>query len=158
MKAAGIYYSPSLDIPVHYARRDATLPDAATYRPGDIDRMPQAYRDYVATFREALASGVAILFATDAVAGSHGQNADEFVWRVIDGGQPPMDAIVSATSLAARALGIGDRVGRLAPGMAADLVAVEGDPLGDIRAVKRVRFVMKAGRVYRNAPSSGSER
>ena len=111
--------------------------------------MPEAYRTYVATFRQALASGVQIVFGSDAVAGTHGQNADEFVWRVIDGGQPPMDAIVSATSLAAKSLGLADEIGTIAPGMRADLVAVAGDPLRDIRVVKQVRFVMKGGAVFR---------
>ena len=149
MKSAGMYYDPNLDIPVHYARRKAALPEAATYRSGDIAQMPEAYRTYVATFRQALASGVQIVFGSDAVAGTHGQNADEFVWRVIDGGQPPMDAIVSATSLAAKSLGLADEIGTIAPGMRADLVAVAGDPLRDIRVVKQVRFVMKGGAVYR---------
>jgi imidazolonepropionase-like amidohydrolase len=60
-----------------------------------------------------------------------------------------MDAVVSATSLAARALGLADRLGAVAPGLDADLVAVDGDPLADITAMQRVRFVMKAGRVYK---------
>lgn len=150
INAAGIFYDPNLDVPVHYGRRTEDLPEAETYQAGDMARMPAAYRAYVATFRKAVAGGVRIVFGSDAVAGTHGANADEFVWRVIDGGQAPMDAIVSATSLSAASLGLDDRIGRIAPGMTADLVAVAGDPISDIRAVKQVRFVMKGGVIYRN--------
>jgi imidazolonepropionase-like amidohydrolase len=101
-------------------------------------------------FRRAIATpNLRVIFSTDAVAGAHGHNADELVCRVRDAGQPAMDAIVSATSLAARALGLADRLGAVAPGLDADLVAVDGDPLADITAMQRVRFVMKAGRVYK---------
>jgi imidazolonepropionase-like amidohydrolase len=85
---------------------------------------------------------------SDAVAGAHGQNAREIVARVRTGGQPAMDAIISATSLAAESLGLGDSIGTLAPGFAADVIAVPGDPLRDIRALQRVTFVMKGGQVY----------
>lgn len=155
LKAAGIFYDPNLDVPVHYARLEAPLPEAATYRLGDIDRMPEGYRVYMETFRLALAGGVDIVFGSDAVAGTHGTNADEFVWRVIDGGQTPMAAIVSATSRAAASLGLSEEIGRIMPGMQADLVAVHGNPLEDIRAVKQVRFVMKGGVIYRNDGIAG---
>jgi imidazolonepropionase-like amidohydrolase len=69
---------------------------------------------------------------------------------VKDGGDKPMDALMSGTSVAAESLGMADTIGSLAPGMEADLVAVEGNPLDDITAVRRVVFVMKHGRIYRN--------
>jgi imidazolonepropionase-like amidohydrolase len=72
------------------------------------------------------------------------------VCRVKEAGQLPLDAIVSATSVAARSLGLADQIGEIAPGMQADLIAVEGDPSRDITALRRVRFVMKGGRVYRH--------
>jgi imidazolonepropionase-like amidohydrolase len=91
-----------------------------------------------------------IIMGTDAGAGAHGQNAREIMFRVQNGGQPAMDAIVAATSLNAAALGMQDRIGSLAPGMEADVIAVDGDPLSDIAALQRVVFVMKGGVVYRN--------
>ncbi|HEX8293022.1 MAG TPA: amidohydrolase family protein, partial [Pyrinomonadaceae bacterium] len=80
----------------------------------------------------------------------HGRNAEEFVDRVKDCGVDPLAAMVSAHSLGAAALGLGDRVGTVAPGFEADLIALDGDPLRDITAVRRVVFVMKGGVVYRN--------
>ncbi len=104
-----------------------------------------------ASFKRALATKhLRIVFGTDAVAGAHGRNVEELVCRVNDGGQAPMAAIVSATSLAAQSMGLAGEIGAVAPGLAADLIAVEGDPSQDITALRRVVFVMKGGRVYRN--------
>ena len=79
-------------------------------------------------------------------------NAEELVVRIDEGGQDPMDAIVSATSLAARSLGLEDEIGTAAPGFTADLVAVDGNPLEDVTALRRVRFVMRDGVIYRYEP------
>jgi imidazolonepropionase-like amidohydrolase len=98
--------------------------------------------------------GLKIVFGTDAVAGSHGRNAEEFIYRVRDGGQPAMEAIVSGTSLAAESLRLGDRIGSIADGMEADLVAVAGSPLDDITAVRNVVFVMKGGKVFKNTKNA----
>jgi imidazolonepropionase-like amidohydrolase len=92
-----------------------------------------------------------IVFGTDAVAGAHGRNAEEFIDRVRDCGVNPMAAMVSANSLGAEALGMADRIGSIVPGLEADIIALEGDPLKDITAVRRVVFVMKGGVVYKNA-------
>lgn len=94
--------------------------------------------------------GLKIVFGTDALAGSHGRNAEEFIDRVRDGGMNPMAAMVSANSLAAEAVGMVDRIGSIAPGLEADIIALDGDPLEDITAVRRVVFVMKGGVVYKN--------
>src|SRR6266436_10060789 len=95
--------------------------------------------------------GLKIVFGTDALAGSHGRNAEEFIDRVRDGGQDPMHAMMSANSIGAEAMGMADQIGTIAPELQADLIALDGDPLKDITAVRRVAFVMKGGIVYKNA-------
>lgn len=105
------------------------------------------YHDF---FKQALKiQGLKIVFGSDAVAGSHGRNAEEFIMRVHDGADP-MATMVSANSLGAEALGMGHQLGSIAPGFEADIIALDGDPLKDITAVRRVVFVMKSGVVYKN--------
>src|SRR5271154_1659110 len=94
--------------------------------------------------------GLKIVYGTDAVAGAHGRNAEDFIHRVRDCGVEPMSAMISANSLGAEALGMADQIGSIAPGLEADLIALDGDPAKDITAVRRVVFVMKAGVVYKN--------
>src|SRR6202030_945017 len=77
-----------------------------------------------------------VVFGTDAVAGAHGRNAEEFIDRVRDCSVDPMAAMVSANSLGAEALGLGDQIGSIAPGFQADIIALDGDPLKDITAVR----------------------
>jgi len=101
--------------------------------------------------RAAKIPGLKIVFGTDAVAGAHGRNAEEFIDRVRDCGVDPMAAMVSANSLGAEALGMADQIGSIGPGLQADIIALDGDPLQDITAVRRVVFVMKGGIVYKNA-------
>ncbi|HEX7840375.1 MAG TPA: amidohydrolase family protein [Kofleriaceae bacterium] len=100
--------------------------------------------------------GLKIVFGTDAVAGAHGRNAEEFIDRVRDGGVDPMAAMVSANALAAEAMGLGDQIGSIGPGLGADIIALAGDPLKDITAVRRVAFVMKGGVVYKS-PAPGAK-
>jgi imidazolonepropionase-like amidohydrolase len=95
--------------------------------------------------------GLKIVFGSDALAGAHGRNAEEFIDRVRDGGVDPMAAMVSANSLGAESLGLADQIGSITPGLQADIIALDGDPLKDITAVRRVVFVMKGGLVYKNA-------
>jgi imidazolonepropionase-like amidohydrolase len=95
-----------------------------------------------------------LVFGTDAVAGAHGRNAEELVCRVRRGGQPAMEALISATSLAAESLGLDKEIGRIAVGFAADMIATDGDPSREIEATERVRFVMRNGIVYRNDPTA----
>jgi imidazolonepropionase-like amidohydrolase len=94
--------------------------------------------------------GLKVVFGTDAVAGAHGRNAEEFIDRVRDGGVEPMIAMISANSLAAEALRMSDKIGSIAPGLEADIIALSGDPLKDITAVRQVVFVMKGGVAYKN--------
>jgi imidazolonepropionase-like amidohydrolase len=116
----------------------------------------------LAMFKRALkTNGLPLIMGTDAGAGAHGRNAEEIIYRVQVAGQPAADALTGATSLNAKSLGLEGQIGAIAPGMAADLIAVDGDPLKDITALRRVVFVMKGGTVYRNvvipaaAPRSG---
>jgi imidazolonepropionase-like amidohydrolase len=109
------------------------------------------------TFKKSLThKGLKIVYGTDANAGAHGRNYEEFVRRVREGGQDPMAAIVSATSLSAESLGLEKQIGSIAAGMDADIVATDGNPLQDITAVRRVVFVMKGGKVFENL-SPGSK-
>src|SRR3989442_3751499 len=104
-----------------------------------------------AMIKKAVATaGLKLVLGTDAVAGAHGHNADELVERVRQGGQQPMDAIISATSMSAKSLNLDTIIGTLSPGYEADLIAVDGDPTADITALTRVAFVMKGGKVYKN--------
>ena len=104
-------------------------------------------------FKRALTvSGLKLLMGTDAGAGAHGRSAEEIVYRVQVAGQPARDALRDTTSLNAQSLNLGDRIGSIAPGFEADLIAVDGDPLKDITALRRVVFVMKAGKIYKNVP------
>jgi imidazolonepropionase-like amidohydrolase len=111
-----------------------------------MEKLIPLYRSFM---QQALKiAGLKIVFGTDALAGSHGRNAEEFIERVRDVGMDPMKALVSANSLGAEALGMADQIGSIAPGLEADIIALDGDPLKDITAVRRVRFVMKGGFVY----------
>ncbi len=113
----------------------------------------------IAVIRNAIATpGLKLVYGTDAVAGAHGRNAEDLVCRVRQAGQRPMDALVSATRITAEALGVSRETGSLAPGLAADLIVVAGNPLDDISAVNRVVFVMRAGQVYRHDPTLAGNR
>lgn len=101
------------------------------------------------TFSRAYKKGVPIVFGTDAGVFKHGENAREFTYMV-EGGMPAMEAIISATSVPAKLLGMGDQIGTLKAGYLADIVAVPGNPLEDIEVMKDVKFVMKEGKVYKN--------
>ena len=137
----------------NYAENRERFIGIGNYTPDGFARMSQARRIGMRRFRETLRNrDVQVVFGTDATAGAHGRNAEELIVRIDEGGQSAMDAIVSATSRAARSLGLGEEIGRVAPGFTADLVAVEGNPLEDVTALRRVRFVMRDGVVYRYDP------
>ena len=112
--------------------------------------MEQAMRLNAAMIRKAVATpGLKLVMGSDAVAGAHGRNADEPIERARQGGQRPIDALISATSLAAESLNLSQTIGRLAPEYRADIIGVDGDPTTDITALTRVVFVMRDGRVYK---------
>ena len=100
------------------------------------------------SFRAALAAGVTIISGSDVGTFPHGENARE-IEAMVAYGMPLADAIKSATSTAARVLRMENQIGQVKPGLFADLIAVEGDPTKDLGALRRVRFVMKNGTVYK---------
>jgi imidazolonepropionase-like amidohydrolase len=147
MAERGTYFDPNMLVLHNYLDNRAGFP---TFTAQTLETLEQGIAPMANALRRARARRVKIVFGTDAVAGSHGRNAEEFIYRVKEAGETPADALISATSLSAESLGLGDRIGTLAVGYDADLVATDGNPLDDITAVRRVTFVMKAGKVYRN--------
>jgi imidazolonepropionase-like amidohydrolase len=101
-----------------------------------------------AVFKQALAAGVTIASGSDVGVYAHGDNARELE-AMVNFGMPLIDALRSATSIDARVLHMSDKIGSLKPGLLADLIAVEGDPTHDISALRKVRFVMKGGAIYK---------
>ena len=114
-----------------------------------LDKAAMVDKQRIETFRKAVQAGVHIAFGTDAGVYPHGQNAREFHYMV-ERGMTPMQAIQAATTGAAEMVGWKDKVGQLAPGYFADLVAVSDDPLANIRTLENVSFVVKGGVLYKN--------
>ena len=151
MAQRGTYFDPQCGLIFrNYLDNRAKYEGIGNYNEAGFAAMEKAIPLAVAAFKRARATpGLKIVWGTDAVAGAHGRNVEDLICRVQDGGQPPLEAITSATSLGAEALGMGSQIGTVAPGFAADLIAVDGDPSRDITALRRVVFVMKGGHVYR---------
>ena len=150
MKEANVFFDPNIGLILqNYIENKARYLGSGNFTEESFAFMEQAVPTLGPLFKRALKSGVRMPLGTDAVAGAHGQNAREIVARVKDGGQPPMDAIVGATSLAAESLGLDSLVGSVKSGYEADLVAVPGDPIRDISKMREVKFVMKGGRIFK---------
>jgi imidazolonepropionase-like amidohydrolase len=146
MKKNGTYYVPTIiagNWVAEKAKIDGFFPELV--RPKAAAIGPVIKRTFAAAYK----AGVPIVFGTDTGVSAHGDNAQEFA-LMVEGGMPPMEAIQSATSVAAKFLRIDDMRGTLETGKQADIVAVPGNPLDDITAMERVSFVMKAGKIYRN--------
>jgi imidazolonepropionase-like amidohydrolase len=109
----------------------------------------RALKQQDALVKRALALGVKIALGTDAAVYPHGDNAIEFVLMAADG-MTAAQSLKAGTSVAAELLGLQEKIGALKPGMAADIVAVPGNPIADIKLVQSVLFVMKGGSVYKN--------
>lgn len=155
MAQKGIFFDPNFLVLHNYLDRKPQFLGIGNYTEEGFASMVKALPLIADVLKRAMANKVKVVFGTDAVAGSHGRNAEEFIYRVREGGISPAEALLSAHETAAASLGLADRIGSIAPGMSADLVAVEGNPLEDITAVRRVVFVMKDGKVYRNSARSG---
>jgi imidazolonepropionase-like amidohydrolase len=105
----------------------------------------------LATFKRAIRiPHLQIVYGTDAVAGAHGHNGEEYIARVEKGGWDPMLSFISMTSLSAKSLRLEKEIGTIAPGMQADIIAMDGNPLTDPTSVRRVVFVMKGGTIFKN--------
>lgn len=148
----GTYYDPNIGLVLqNYLQNKEKYLGIGNYNEEGFAFMEKGVQIVLDTFKKALKhAGLKIIYGTDAVAGAHGRNYEEYIVRVRDGGQDPMQALISATSLSAQSLNLGDQIGCLAPGMEADIVAFDGNPLQDVTAARRAVFVMKAGQVREN--------
>jgi imidazolonepropionase-like amidohydrolase len=156
MAMRGTYFEPQTGLLLqNYIENKPRFFGIGNYNETGFKFMEESIPKTLAMFKMAMKHrDLKMLMGTDGGAGAHGQNAREIIYRVQVAGQPPMDAIIAATSLNAAALGMQNQIGSLAPGMEADLIAVDGDPLTDITALRRVVVVMKGGKLYKNvAPS-----
>jgi imidazolonepropionase-like amidohydrolase len=151
MAAKGVYFDPNIGVVLqNYLSNKAKFLGIGNYTEEGFAYMEKGLALNAAMIKKAVATpNLKLVVGTDAVAGAHGHNADEIVERVRQGNQKPMDAIVSATSMSAKSLGLDKMIGTLAAGYDADVIALDGDPLTDITAVTRVAFVMKGGKVYK---------
>lgn len=152
MAEHGVYFDPNTDLVFrNYFEHKSQFLGTEGYTEEGFAAMEKAVPRVLQVFKKAIQTkNLKVVFGTDALAGSHGRNFQELEYRVRTGGQSAMDAIDSATSLAAESLGLGDRIGSLAPGYEADVIAVQGNPLEDIGALEKVVFVMKRGRVLKS--------
>jgi imidazolonepropionase-like amidohydrolase len=145
MKQNGTYYVPTIlagNWVAEQAKIDGFFPELVRPKAAAIGPIIQG------TFAKAYDAGVAIVFGTDTGVSAHGDNAQEFA-LMVEGGMPPMEAIKAATSVAARFLAIDDTHGTLESGKQADIIAVPGNPLENIRVLENVTFVMKGGKVHK---------
>ncbi|MCX6621875.1 MAG: amidohydrolase family protein [Acidobacteria bacterium] len=146
MKARGTYLIPTL---MALKGIEEKLASGAYMPPAIVAKAKAASAQIHATTRRAIALGVKVGVGTDAAVYPHGRNPEEFELLVRDG-MRPVDALRAGTSADAELLGIADKLGALEPGKIADIVAMPGNPLADIRQTQHVFFVMKDGAIFRN--------
>lgn len=152
MAQKGTYFDPQCGLVFHnYLDNRAKYDGIGNYNAVGFASMEQALPMATKIINSAAHTPkLKLVFGTDAVAGAHGRNAEELTCRVNEAKQDAMAAIISATSLNAEAMGLGNEIGAIATGLQADIIAVDGDPTKDITALGRVVFVMKGGKVYKN--------
>jgi imidazolonepropionase-like amidohydrolase len=153
MAEHGTFFDPQAGLVIrNYLDNRAHFEGSGNFNEEGFASMEKALPLNQKLVKDAVATpGLKVVFGTDAVAGAHGRNAEEFIYRV-QVGQSPMAAMVAAQSLAAESLNLQKEIGAIAPGMDADIIAIDGDPLKDITAVRKVAFVMKGGMVYKLLP------
>src|SRR5437762_14280851 len=144
MAERGIYFDPQAGLVIenYLANRERFLGTPGYTEEGFAAMQRVLSVDHDLVRRAVRIPGLNVVFGTDALAGAHGRHAEELIDRVRDAGVDPMSALVSANSLAAEAMRMGERIGYMAPGYEADIIALDGDPLKAITAVRRVTFVM----------------
>src|SRR5579859_6141227 len=152
MAQRGTYYDPNIGLVLqNYLENKEKYLGIGNYNEQGFAFMEKGIAIVLDTFKKALKhKDLKIIYGTDAVAGAHGRNYEEYIVRVRDGGQEPMAALISATSLSAQSLGLQDKTGAIAPGLDADIIAMDGNPITDVTAARRVVFVMKGGKVFEN--------
>jgi imidazolonepropionase-like amidohydrolase len=133
-----------------YLERLAANPNA--YEPKVLEQIRWRIGITGRSLQRAYPAGVKIAFGTDAGVSKHGRNADEFE-LMVKYGMPPAEAIKAATVNAADLLGLAKEVGTIEAGKSADIIAVAGDPLADVRVLKNVAFVMARGEVVKDPRS-----
>jgi imidazolonepropionase-like amidohydrolase len=149
MAQRGVYFDPNFLVLHNYLDNKPKFLGIGNYTEEGFAAMERGLPLVAEVLKRARKHNVKVVLGTDGVAGAHGRNVEEFIYRVKDGGDKPMDAIASGTSMAAESLGMGDKVGSIAEGMQADLVAIGGDPIANIENMRKVTFVMKGGKVVR---------
>jgi imidazolonepropionase-like amidohydrolase len=152
MSEAGVYFDPQCGLVFHnYLDNRAKYEGIGNYNAEGFASMERAVPMAIDGYRKALATpGLNVVYGTDAVAGAHGNNAADLLCRVQKVGDDPMRAVIAATSLNAKAAGLEQVTGAIVPGLEADIIALQGDPIADITATQRVTFVMRAGKVYKS--------
>jgi imidazolonepropionase-like amidohydrolase len=148
----GTYFDPNIGLVLqNYIANKEKYIGIGNYNEEGFADMVKGEAIVLDGFKRALrVKGLQIVYGTDAVAGAHGRNGEEYIARIQQGGQESMAALMSATSLSAKSLGLGNQIGTIAPGMQADIIAMDGDPLTDPTSVRRVEFVMKGGTIFKN--------
>ena len=145
-KSKGTFISINAYTPIYLSANGATI----GILPESLEKTRRLADLRLKNYRTAIEAGARIVFGSDSATIPHGDNAKQFAVYV-DLGMSPMQAIQSATTVAAESLGTVGDTGAIAPGYYADIIAVQGDPLADIRVLENVGFVMKGGQVYKSA-------
>jgi imidazolonepropionase-like amidohydrolase len=158
MAKNGTFYDPNIGLVLqNYILNKPKFLGIGNYNEEGFAFMTKGEAITLATFKRALKiKNLKIDYGTDAVAGAHGRNGEEFIARVQQGGQNPMEALMDATCVSAQSRRMQDQIGSIAPGLHADVIALDGDPIMDATAIRRVVFVMKDGVVYKNLASKAA--